>query len=104
MDAIANSSSPVTHRLAQTILRRAAGIKNQRIGDAIGKDESTVSRICSGEYGLKVSELQGFLTALGLKVVDAGMVCVDRAVYESYKTLATKALTNPKALEWDEAV
>ena len=44
----------------------------------------------------------GFLGALGLKVVGRDQVCIDRAIYESYKTLATAALTNPAKLNWDE--
>lgn len=96
-----NSGAP-SRRLLQIILQRSAKVKNQAVGDAIGKDESTVSRIISGEMGLKIQDLQGFLSALGLKCVDSNQVCIDRQIYESYKTLATAALTNPAKLNWDE--
>lgn len=89
-------------RLSQTVLQRLASVKNQDVGNAIGKDESTVSRIASGELGIKLADLHGFLGALGLKVVDANQVCIDRQIYESYKTLATAALVNPAKLNWDE--
>lgn len=89
-------------RLSQTILRRLATVKNQDVGDAIGRDESTVSRIASGELGLKLNDLHGFLCALGLKVVDGNQVCVDREVYESYRVLARAAINDPNKLKWDE--
>lgn len=86
----------------QDILQRHARVKNSTIAEAIGVDESTVSRVASGQAGVKLTDLQAYLRALGLKIVDAGRVCVDRDVYESYKTLATKALTDIKSLEWEE--
>jgi hypothetical protein len=89
-------------RLAQVVMQRLAKVKNQAVAEAIGKDESTVSRIVSGDTGIKLADLQPFLSALSLKVVDAGQVCVDRAVYESYRTLARAAITNPSTLSWDE--
>ena len=100
-----DSFSPLTpnaRRLTQNILQRSARVKNQVVGDAIGKDESTISRIMSGEMGLRLADLYGFLDALGLKIVGKEQVCIDRAIYESYKTLATAALVNPEKLNWDE--
>lgn len=83
-------------------MQRLAKVKNQRVATAIGKDESTISRIVSGETGIKLEDLQAFLLALDLKCVDTNQICIDRAVYEAYKTLATAALTNPQKLRWDE--
>lgn len=83
-------------------MQRLASVKNQAVADAIGKDQSTVSRIASGEAGIKLDDLQPFLAALGLKVVGANQVCVDREVYESYRTLARAAINDPAKLTWDE--
>lgn len=98
-------SSPVpsagARNFVQDVLQRLARVKNSAVAEAIGKDESTVSRVASGELGVKLADLQPFLHALGLKCVDAGRVCVDREVYESYKVLAGKALTEPRSLEWE---
>lgn len=69
---------------------------------AIGKDHSTVSRIASGDAGIKLDDLQAFLGALSLKVVDADQVCVNRAVFESYKVLAGAAIAAPATLDWNE--
>lgn len=99
-----SSVTPVSNarKLAQTVLHRLASVKNEEVGKAIGKDHSTISRIGSGEAGIKLDDLHGFLSALGLKVVDSNKCCVDRAVWESYKTLIHAAITSPRKLEWDE--
>ena len=93
----------MTRRLLHVIMQRLASVKNQTVGNAIGKDESTVSRIASGELGVKLADLQAFLSALGLKVVDKNQVCIDRDVFNSYRVLAKTALNNPEKLDWDNA-
>lgn len=102
MAAECPAPSASARKLVQVVLQKLAKAKNQTVAEAIGKDESTVSRIVSGEVGIKLNDLQPFLGSLGLKVVGADQVCIDRAIYESYKTLATAALTNPSRLNWDE--
>lgn len=94
--------SASARKLVQAVLQKVASVKNQAVAEAIGKDESTVSRIVSGEVGIKLNDLHPFLTALGLKVVGANQVCVDREVYESYRTLARAAINDPAKLNWDE--
>lgn len=88
-------------KLSQTILQRLAKVKNQDVGAAMGKDHSTVSRIASGETGIRLDDLHPFLAALDLKVVDANQVCVDRGVYEAYRTLAHAAVTDTRKLDWE---
>lgn len=102
MDASSPEFAARSRKLVQTLLQRLAKVKNQDVGAAIGKDHSTVSRIASGESGIKLEDLHGFLTALGLKVVDRNQVCIDREIYISYKTIATAAMNDPKKLNWDE--
>lgn len=94
--------SASARKLVQVILQGLAKAKNQAVAEAIGKDESTVSRIASGDSGIKLADLQPFLSAIGLKVVSANQVCVDREVYESYRTLARAAINDPAKLNWDE--
>ena len=101
---MAESSAPPSasaRSFVQDLMQRFARVKNEAIAAAIGKDQSTVSRMASGEIGVKLIDLHPFLQVLGLKCVDVNRVCVDREVYESYKTLATKALTEPKSLDWE---
>lgn len=102
MDTSSNSPTPSARILLHVLMQRLATVKNQVVSVAIHKDESTVSRIASGESGVKLEDLQAFLGSLGLKVVDSNMCCVDRAVWESYKTLAVAAMTDPRKLEWDQ--
>ena len=54
------------------ILRRMASTKNAEIGRAIGHDESHVSRILSGERGVRISEMPNFFLSLGLRLVEVG--------------------------------
>ncbi len=49
-----------------------------------------------------LDDIPRLLAVLGLKVVDQAKVCVDREVYEAYKTLAGKAITSPKQLDWED--
>jgi transcriptional regulator with XRE-family HTH domain len=102
MPAECPQPSASARKLVQVILQSLARAKNQAVAEAIGKDESTVSRIASGDTGIKLTDLQPFLSALGLKVVGANQVCVDREVYESYRTLARAAINDPQKLSWDE--
>ena len=77
-------------------------VKHSQVAQMLGRDESTISRWASEDMGIKLSDIGPFLAAVGLKVVDSGKVCVDRSVYESYKTLAVKALTDPASLNWED--
>ena len=74
------------------ILRRMAVVKNDVVGRAIGHDESHVSRIASGERGIRIGEIAAFLGALGLQVVEVGGDSV---------TLPTRKLRALKELAFD---
>lgn len=80
----------MTSNLHTEILRRAAGVKNTSIGAAIGHDDGHISRILSGERGIRVCELDGFFDSLGLKVVPKETVHIDRQEYKAVMTLAAK--------------
>jgi hypothetical protein len=80
--------------LQSLILRQLAGVKNTTVAQAIGHDDGHVSRIASGERGLRISELEAFMKSLGLRVVlcDGEMVTMPKAEHEALKTLARKGL------------
>lgn len=101
MDAVSNSAPQPARNLAQLLLQKVAAVKNQTVAQAIRKDESTVSRIVSGETGIKLDDLQAFLAALEMKVVGRNQVCVDRAEYEAYRALAAKYMETSPKLEWE---
>lgn len=77
--------------------------KDSVIESALGKQESWAKKVGSGTSGVMLDDISKLLTALGLRVVDKNKICVDRQVYESYRTLAAAAITNPSKLNWDEA-
>lgn len=81
-------------------LRRVADLQYDALAVALGCDKSTVSRMF-GERGLRLAEIPVVLKALGWKLVSHDKVCVDRSVYESFRTIAAAALSDPKKLEWE---
>lgn len=107
MSAVSPQPSASARKLLQVILQRVATVKNSTVGDAIGKDESTVSRIVSGESGVRLEVLHPFLAALGLKVVDAGRICIDVEKYNAMLVLAKRAIAQEQKVEgpqldWEE--
>lgn len=78
-----------THsRLEAELLRRLASLKNSSVGTAMGVDESTVSRIASGERGLRLNQLESFIAALGMKLVDETEVTVTEEYLSSIESLS----------------
>lgn len=88
--------------LSQILMQKIAAVKNQTVAQAIRKDESTVSRIVSGETGIKLDDLQAFLNALDLKCVGKNQVCVDRDEFIAYRALAQKYMSKAPELNWED--
>lgn len=59
----------IGRRLAQ--LRRDAGLKQTDVSRALGKPQSYVSKIETGERSLQVSELASYAAALGVTAAQA---------------------------------
>ncbi len=80
--------------LQTVILRRMAAAKHKAVADAIGIDESTVSRVASGERGISLDKLEAFLSSLGLVVIEVGgdAVTIPRQKYRALQVLARDAL------------
>jgi len=85
-----------TRNTEALILRRLATVKNQAVGDAIGHDDSHVSRIAANERGLRLRELEAFFKALGLRVIecDGATVTLPANELDALKLFARKALEN----------
>lgn len=77
--------------------------KDSVIESALGKSESWAKKVGTGSSGVMLDDIEKLIQALGLRLVDKNKVCVDRGVYESYRTLAAAAISNPSKLVWDEA-
>lgn len=90
------SAQPVatTSSIEGLVLRRLAGVKNATVAAAIKHDEGHVSRIASGERGLRLAELGPFLAAVGLRVIecDGQVVSLPADELTALKVLARKAL------------
>lgn len=80
---------------------RLRNAKATSIAEALGKSDSWVDKVRNGESGILVADLPALCAALGLKVVSAEKICVDREVYQSLKTIAGAALEAPQKLEWE---
>jgi len=77
-------------------------MKDAALDAAMGKGESWAKKVGYGTSGILLDDVPRLIDVLGLKLVDKSKVCVDRNVYEAYKTLAGTAITEPRKLDWDE--
>ena len=79
-------------------MRRLAKLSLGEIGAAIEKDESTASRLRSGDAKLTVGEFAALLAAIGCKVVGQSKVCVDPQVFESVVQINMRAMRNEQTV------
>lgn len=94
-----------SRKIAQEVLKRLARLPLAEIAKAIDKDDSTASRLRSGEARLTVGEFASLLAAIGCKVVDKDRVCVDRKTYEAMAHINARAMRDAdiaKRLMWDD--
>lgn len=94
MASLSENSPTTTRNLESLILRKVATVKNDTVAQAIAHDAGHVSRICSGERGLKLSDLQAFFDVLGLKVIECEgeTVTIPRKTLDSLKHLVKESL------------
>lgn len=78
------------------IAKNLGGASLDTLSQAIGRDDSQVSRIRSGQLGATVQDVARLLYAAGLKVVPIDRVCVDGATYQAMATIAARAMANEK--------
>lgn len=83
MAAVSPLPTDPARKSLQMVLRRLARMSVAEIGAAIEKDESTASRLRSGEAKLNLEEFAKLLAAIGCKVVDERKRCVDPEIYEA---------------------
>ena len=88
----------LSRKTLQALVRRCARMSVAELGAAIEKDESTASRVRSGEAKLTLEEFAKLLTAIGCKVVDKSKVCVDPQVFESVVHINMRAMRNEQTV------
>lgn len=84
------------------VLKRLASVRGRRVAEALGKDESTISRISSSQTGIPLRELGKFLDLLDLKVVDKAVVCLRADVAQAYATLVRRATQDANFMFHDD--
>lgn len=98
--ASASEAAP-SLRIGGVVAERLRTAKAAAVADALGKSDSWVDKVRNGESGILIHDLPALLQALGLKVVGAEKVCVDKEVYRALHTIAGAALEAPSKLEWE---
>lgn len=79
----------------EAMIVRAVYAKGEgNLGKELGWQTSKVSRVLSGEYGIKLKELERFLTALDLCVVRTSdeSINITPEKYEALRLLAKESL------------
>jgi hypothetical protein len=79
------NSGMTGERRGNVIRRRFDEAKDAYIESAMGKQESWAKKVGNKTSGVMLDDIERLVDALGLKLVDKGKVCVDRAVHEAYK-------------------
>lgn len=102
---MSDSQPAITRKSSQVLLRVLARLPLDQLAQALSKDESTASRVRSGEARLTVGEFCELVDTAGLRFVQAGKVCVDREKYEALATLAAAAMADKETIQrlvWDD--
>lgn len=95
---MAESSRPTaatSSNLESLVLRKLAHVKNSTVAQAIGHDDGHISRIASGERGVKLPEMEQFFQSLGLRLIECDGLTVSLPAneLEALRILARKALS-----------
>ena len=98
MASVSPFPSDAATKLLHALVRRLARMSVADIGTAIEKDESTASRVRSGESKLTLEEFSKLVTAIGCKLVDTKKVCVDPQVFESVVHINMRAMRNEQTV------
>jgi len=86
----------ITNKTEALLLRKVAEVSQKVVADAIGRDTSTVSRIFSHQTGIHIDEMENFLTAMGLQIIECPgeTVTIPKEEHRALKLLASKGLFN----------
>jgi hypothetical protein len=80
-----------TNSKTELEIRRGIALAgNKTVAEAIGGDETLVSRFLSGERGMRIDHLGPLLDRIGLKVVPISDTSVDPVEWHAVQTLASK--------------
>ena len=100
MPQLSQEQAASARKIERVILQSLASAGQKPVADAIGVDESTITRLKEG----KLTQLAQLLAVLGLKVVPSEMKCFDPATVGMLLELARARLNNidrADELAWD---
>lgn len=104
MSPSSDAAPAIARKSSQALLRELARLPLDIIAKAIVKDESTASRVRSGEARITLGEFCELVDVAELKLVSRDRVCVDRKKYEALATIAAAAMSDEDSvnkLVWD---
>jgi len=104
MPSSSDALNTSARKSSQVLLGALARMPLEAISRAIAKDDSTSSRVRSGDARLTLGELCDLIDAAEMKLVSRDRVCVDRKKYEALATIAAAAMSDEESvnkLVWD---
>jgi hypothetical protein len=104
-NARTRKSDVAPHNWPQAVVSELAKAPLSVIAAALDKDDSTASRVRSGEARVTFNEALALLKAIGFKAVPRDAVCVRRDRYEVIAGLAQAAMADPqfsRRLIWED--
>lgn len=96
------NSGVAPEQVRNAIRKRLENVKREAVESAMGKGESWVTKLLSGDSGVKLDDLPALLSALGLKVVSVEKMCVDPELAKSYESIV-RAATAGRSLLFEDA-
>ncbi len=84
----------IANKTESMLLRKVAEVSQNTVAEAIGRDNSTVSRIFSHQTGIHIDELEDFLRAMNLTIIECPgeTITISHDEYQALKFLASKGL------------
>lgn len=84
----------MTNPVQSLVLRRLASVQYEEVARRLGRDVPHVSRIASGERGIRIDELDALFDALGISAGEVGGDAVTLPAEEvrAMRVLARKGL------------
>lgn len=82
----------MTAGLYPLILQRMADVKDDAIASAMGCERTKIVKIRSCEHGVKLTDMEAFFSALGLKVVGEDGQVVDTAELHAWMLLVRNSI------------
>lgn len=88
--------------LPNPLRKRLEVAKRDAMDEAMGKGETWTRKVLNDGVGVPLDDLPRLLALVGLKLVGAEKVCVDREVAEAMNTMHQRLAVHVPKLLWDD--